>query len=42
MVTGGGATSVSYNTSTNSLVISSTDDNTITSIREDSGSYSFL
>ena len=39
MVSGGGATSVSYNTSTNSLVISSTDDNTITSIREDSGSY---
>ena len=41
MISGSGATSVSYNSSTGDLTISSTDnnDNTVTQIREDSGTY---
>ena len=39
MISGGGATSVSYNDGTGTLTVSSTDNNTVTQIREDSGSY---
>ena len=41
MISGSGATSVSYNDGTGTLTISSTDnnDNTVTQIREDSGTY---